>query len=119
MSTLDCGERVYINKNAKVEVPYDGLAIIILGFFLCDCSIRPYSIVAGIGKNGDYQVLVGRALMDGWRIIASPEIEYGCVPILDKHSKILRQDLESYRQTHGLNDVKKIVLWPELLLDQK
>ena len=112
----DCGRTEYINEKTTVEVLVNGSKIIIDGFFLVDCSIRPYSIVAGIGRNGERSFLFGRALADGHR--ASSQIsEYISRAIPSSSTEKVKSDLDRYRQSHKLD--AEIVLWPELLLDQK
>jgi len=112
----DCGERVYIKKDGIVKVLYNGCDIIIDGFFLIDCSIRPYSIVAGMGRNGERRFLFGRALADGHRML-SQIFEYIGIPMSESSIENVKNDLDKYRQLHKLD--AEIVTWPELLLDQK
>lgn len=113
----DRGDVVYISDKLGVEVLHNGSKIIIDCFFLVDCSIRPYSIVAGIGRNGEHRVLVGRALADRYRK-SDQTGEYICAPISDIYAEGVRSDLEKYRKLYNLGDIE-IILWPELSLSQK
>jgi hypothetical protein len=111
-----CGETVYIDEKGAVEVLYNGCKIIIDGFFLVKCSIRPYDIVAGIGRNGERSFLFGRALADGYRR-HSQTTEYIGIPVSSSCTEKVKSDLDRYKRSHKLD--AEIVLWPELLLDQK
>ena len=110
------GEKVYINEKDAVEVLYKDSKIIIDSFFSVDCSIRPYDIVAGIGRNGEHSFLFGRALADGHRI-HSQRSEFIGIPVPSSCTEIVKSDLDRYRQSHKLD--AEIILWPELLPDQK
>jgi hypothetical protein len=116
LSSHDCGETVYINKKARVEVPYNDCNIIIDGFFLVDCSIPRYDIVAGIGRNGERRFLFGMALSDGHRE-HSQIFEYIGIPVPDSSTEKVKSDLDIYRKSHKLD--AEILLWSELLADQK
>ncbi len=114
-------DNIYVKENVIDKMLFNGSIITITNFFLCKSSIPSYDILAGIGKNENHRVLVGRALSHGRRGTVNPEInkfEYICIPISDKYSQVVKRDLENYRQEHNLVDAE-IAIWPELLLEQK
>lgn len=101
----------YVEASSQVRIPFNGSEIFIDGFFNFGSVSPYYSIVAGIGRDGDKTYLIGRALLSGMKQEGKIR-SYRCREIGDYYAGSVKAELERYKKEKGLT--ADILLWEEL-----